>query len=58
MKNKKKIVISKETLMKLTDEFNVSKETIWNACRFKTNNYSAAVMRKRAMELGGIEVVN
>lgn len=38
----------------LAEEFNVSRQTVYNALYFKTNTLLAQKIRQRAQQLGGV----
>ena len=52
----KQIILSDEKKKELADSFGYSRQTVWAALKFKTKSAVANMLRKAALERGGIMI--
>lgn len=52
----RRIILPKGGIQKLSKDFGFSRITIWSALTYKTHSSKAKMIRKAALERGGLEI--
>lgn len=55
---KKRIVVDRGEIKKISKDFKVTSKAVWEALVYRSNSSKANLIRKVALERGGVEVSN